>query len=198
MRQFFLIMILLLGAAGVQAQDTTIDPAPQFATNETIISVAVTRLNVRALPTVESAIVTVIELGEKYPVIAGLEDGSWWLIAVKGTTGWVTNNLVLVTNPQAIPRTTSAAAAGAVDDATAMALNAQAANYARATLGVSDNLNIRSGPGTGFNIIGRVPFDERATVIGRSEYGNWWQVSYNGVTGWVSSWFVIPPLDVDP
>ncbi len=49
----------------------------------------------------------------------------------------------------------------------------------------SEALNVRSGPGTTFPVIGRL--DEGATypITGKTANGDWWQFDYNGKTGWV-------------
>jgi heat shock protein HslJ/uncharacterized protein YraI len=54
-------------------------------------------------------------------------------------------------------------------------------------------LNIRSGPGTNFPLIGAANRGDSATIVGRSEDGRWWVVevpSLPGGVGWVSADFV--------
>ncbi len=54
-------------------------------------------------------------------------------------------------------------------------------------------LNIRSGPGTNFPIIGAARQGDSGTLIGRSQDGRWWQVeapALPGGSGWVSADFV--------
>ncbi|EAX96401.1 NLP/P60 family protein, putative [Trichomonas vaginalis G3] len=46
-------------------------------------------------------------------------------------------------------------------------------------------VNIRSGPGTGYGVIAAVADGTTLSVTGHSS--NWWQVSYNGQTGYVIS-----------
>jgi hypothetical protein len=53
----------------------------------------------------------------------------------------------------------------------------------------ADALNIRSGPGTGFGVVGKMPFEAQAVVLGRDASNIWWQIDYNGVVGWVSARF---------
>lgn len=51
-----------------------------------------------------------------------------------------------------------------------------------------DGLNVRSGPGTGYAIIGGLGYDQWATVLGRE--GDWYRVRLpSGVEGWVAGWF---------
>ncbi|MBI1294383.1 SH3 domain-containing protein [bacterium] len=58
--------------------------------------------------------------------------------------------------------------------------------YVTATL-----LNLRSGPGTDYAILARMPQNSVLAITGsNSSASNWWQVSYNGQIGWVSADFV--------
>ena len=54
-------------------------------------------------------------------------------------------------------------------------------------------LNIRSGPGTNFPVIGAARNGDTGTIVGRSQDGRWWVVdapSLRGGVGWVSADFV--------
>ena len=54
----------------------------------------------------------------------------------------------------------------------------------------NDSINVRSGPGTDYDIIGVMIAGQTATAFGRSAGGSWIQVSYPGVpgaVGWVYS-----------
>ena len=49
---------------------------------------------------------------------------------------------------------------------------------------VSSVLNIRSGAGMDYGIIGKIPPSGKPQILGES--GSWAQVNYNGITGWAS------------
>jgi heat shock protein HslJ len=54
-------------------------------------------------------------------------------------------------------------------------------------------LNIRSGPGTNFPVIGAARMGDSGTIVGQSQDGRWWVVetpSLPGGVGWVSADFV--------
>ena len=54
-------------------------------------------------------------------------------------------------------------------------------------------LNIRSGPGTNFPVIGAARLGDSGTIVGKSEDGRWWVVeapTLPGGVGWVSANFV--------
>ena len=50
----------------------------------------------------------------------------------------------------------------------------------------TDTVNIRSGAGTGYDKVGKMPSGAIADLVDDSVEG-WYQVSYNGVTGYVSA-----------
>lgn len=59
---------------------------------------------------------------------------------------------------------------------------AQAANAI-----VTTNLNIRSGPGTKYRVLGSVPHGARVDVHGCTSGYGWCRVNYAGRSGWASS-----------
>lgn len=56
-----------------------------------------------------------------------------------------------------------------------------------ATATARQNSNVRSGPGTGYNITGFIGEGESAPVIGQNGDGTWLLISQDGESGWVSS-----------
>jgi membrane-associated protease RseP (regulator of RpoE activity) len=63
----------------------------------------------------------------------------------------------------------------------------------------ADRLNIRAGPGTDQSVIGKLSKDEKVTVEGRNEAGDWLSISYNGGTGWVATKYIalqVPVADI--
>lgn len=52
-------------------------------------------------------------------------------------------------------------------------------------------VNIRSGAGAGFPVVGSVPEGEVVQLLGRNKYATWAQVTTaGGVTGWMSTYFL--------
>ena len=64
-------------------------------------------------------------------------------------------------------------------------------------------LNIRSGPGTGYSIVGSMPYHSTTTVFcfrtGTSVNGNsfWDSIAFNGVTGYVSDYWLFTGGNID-
>jgi hypothetical protein len=55
---------------------------------------------------------------------------------------------------------------------------------------LSQVVNIRSGPNTGYEVIATVETGKVLPVIGRNETDDWWKVMLNGETGWIFGAFV--------
>jgi len=116
------------------------------------------------------------------------------LIQIGGGRGWVSDIGVIVTNPERAidfdePRPPSPEFQAE--------LNRQL-SILQGTIGVRVNLNIRSGPGLNFPIIGRIPFDGRAFLLGRNSLNTWFLVNFNGTGGWVSARFALLPNGFNP
>ena len=63
----------------------------------------------------------------------------------------------------------------------------------------SKTLNVRSGPGTGYLIIGVLKLGDNLEVLEQNAKGDWWRVCClpgTDVRGWVSSSFITPDFDV--
>jgi hypothetical protein len=63
---------------------------------------------------------------------------------------------------------------------------------------VIDNptVNVRSGPGTNYSAIGQARNGERYDITGKNAAGNWYQINFNGQSGWVTSQYVV--VEGDP
>ncbi len=60
-------------------------------------------------------------------------------------------------------------------------------------------LNVRSGPGVEFDVLGRLFEGEEVQILFRDELGDWWYtccISGTTTSGWVSALFVTPAFDV--
>ena len=79
-------------------------------------------------------------------------------------------------NPQAAATDTPVAAEPTATDTPAPA---------EASITVNSAMNIRGGPGTNYNVIGSANVGQRFPVTGKNPAGDWWQINFNGQTGWV-------------
>ncbi|MCI0710393.1 MAG: SH3 domain-containing protein [Chloroflexi bacterium] len=189
MKRWLVVLWLLLMALAAAAQDDDgiVYPAPQYATDETLAVVVYPRVNLRTLPGLDGAVADIAILGDRFPVDGISEDGRWYLVQANGGQAWISSGSVIVTHPERIGEVGLE-----LSPEQRASIDAQVA-LAQSTLGVRGNLNLRSGPGTGYSLVGRVPQTGRVFVQGRNTYGTWIYVNYNGVQGWVSGLLLAYP-----
>ncbi|MBN1678978.1 MAG: SH3 domain-containing protein [Anaerolineae bacterium] len=147
-----------------------VTPTPVPSTATAIATVTASFLNVRDTPSaVNGAILTKIRGGETYAIVGRNADSSWWQLYVNGINGWASGRYLSVVNTQNVPIT---------DGSTSVPITVM--------LTARLNLNMRSGPGLTYAVVGWLPVYQSADVIGRNAANTWWQITYGGVTGWVS------------
>ncbi len=119
-------------------------------------TVTASALNMRAEPSTSSAVVTTVPRGT---VVLVLESSNgWYKVRYQGQTGYMSGEYL----------TFSATADGDFGTGSVQG------NY----------VNVRSGPGTGYAVIGSVSTGQSFSVTGVSD--GWYKISYNGATGYVS------------
>lgn len=119
-------------------------------------------LNVRSGPSTDTFILGVLNIGTK---VEGVQEGSWFKLSYNGQTAYVHSDYLR--NPEASAPKTEAPAAP------------QAETVTRFT---TDNLNVRTGQGTSFNILGVL---SRGTKVEGVDLGEWFRIEYNGQTAYV-------------
>jgi len=48
-----------------------------------------------------------------------------------------------------------------------------------------EKVNVRSGPGTAYPVIGQAQPGQKYPVTGKNPQGDWWQINFNGQSGWI-------------
>lgn len=127
--------------------------------------IATDKINVRGGPGLSYGIKAEVKKGERYPITK--EEGDWVQLQLSpGKTGWVVSWLISKT-------------AGGADNSSATS----------GTVTSTDpDLRIRKGPGTSYEVIGKLPQGAHASVLDKNS--GWVNISYQGTTGWVSSEYV--------
>lgn len=127
--------------------------------------IATDKINVRGGPGLSYGIKAEVKKGERYPIAK--EEGDWVRLQLSpGKTGWVVSWLISKT-------------AGGADNSSATS----------GTVTSTDpDLRIRKGPGTSYEVIGKLPQGAHASVLDKNS--GWVNISYQGTTGWVSSEYV--------
>lgn len=99
--------------------------------------------------------------GATLTVTGRSSDGKWYLITCDGVEGYVNRNLVSVRDYAVITPQSG-------------------------TLTVDSEVNIRSGPSTGYDILGVAKAGDALTVTGAADTG-WYRVDYSGQTAYVAT-----------
>ncbi|WP_404428822.1 SH3 domain-containing protein [Sutcliffiella horikoshii] len=158
----FLIALLLFSTIF-----SFLDPSTVQA-NRTVV-VATDVLNVRETPDTNGIIISKVQRGESYPVVES--KGEWLKIQVTSSkAGWVASFLVTESSEGA--RSTASR-------------SGDGANVEILT----DDLRVRSGPGTNFSVVGFL-HSSATSVQYLEENENWVKVHFDGVEGWVAKEFV--------
>ena len=142
-------------------------PQKTIIAQESEVTVTVDSLNVRSAPSMSGQIVGHLSGGSKVTPLGKSDDGQWWKITYNGGEAYIYAEYAVAGGGY------SSAGAGA---------SSSASGTASVT---SDTLNVRSGPGLGNTIVGKLTSGETVTVLGRSSDGGWLKISYNGSEAYV-------------
>jgi N-acetylmuramoyl-L-alanine amidase len=142
---------------------------PETAAAETKKAViAVDGLNIRSGPGLSYSVIASVKKGAVYSITDQKKD--WYQIQFSGKNkGWVASWLVTLQQTASGNKTSTNSSSDTVKS------NAE-------------DLRIRSGPGTSFQVTGT--FDKGQTASFVEQNSNWVKISYQGRSGWVSSQFV--------
>ena len=127
--------------------------------------------NVRKQGGMNSPVIMKLKAGTKVKVLA--EDGGWYKIEYNGTTGWIYSNLLSVNGK--VPGQSTVKQSAKFKGKVGTVVN----------LGSNESLNVRSNGTTNAPIVTTLPEGTHVKVL--NENGGWYQIEYNGVTGWVYS-----------
>lgn len=116
--------------------------------------------NVRAGAGTGYDVLGVARVGTGLTITDVTDDGKWYQVSFNGQTGYINRNMVTV----------------------------EELDYS-ATARVTGDVNVRSGPGTNYTKLGVAKAGETLTVTGITS-GNWYQISFNGETGYVAGNFI--------
>lgn len=151
------------------------EPAAEEPAVITVNSTAVVTdgpLNLRSGPGTGYDKVSLLLKGDKVTVLEILD--GWYRVSAKGTEGYVSAKFIA-------PDTSG-------NSGTQTQTQPQTQVKTQNALVLSGPLNVRSGPGTSYTRIGSLKVGTTVTVIGKS--GQWYQIKYANLTGYVHSDYV--------
>ncbi|MFL0505308.1 SH3 domain-containing protein, partial [Ureibacillus sp. 179-F W5.1 NHS] len=133
-------------------------------------------LNLRSTNSTKGSILLTIPKGKAVNYIS--KSGDWYKVTYNGKTGWVSSEYIKVT-------TTST---GTTAKPTTPSKPSTSVSTTKSTYTTTANLNLRSTNSTKGSILLTIPKGKAINYISKS--GDWYKVTYNGKTGWVSSEYV--------
>ncbi|MBU7006455.1 N-acetylmuramoyl-L-alanine amidase [Phosphitispora fastidiosa] len=133
------------------------------APNGEIAAVRSAYLNIRSGPGMGYSPIDRVSKGREFPIIK--KSGGWYQVSLDSAkSGWIAGWLINV----------KAAGQGT-------------GNVSKYLVVKESVVNIRSGPGTGYDIVSKTRFGEQFPVI--SQEGQWYQVILSGgSSGWIAGW----------
>lgn len=137
-------------------------------------------LNLRAGPNVNFAVIGILTGGERLPILGRNEDGTWFNVQTVFGEGWVSARYVITRNEFGnAPVTTDTVI---VDSSTFVG--------PRVIINTG-SLNIRSGPGSEFTILGIASGGDEFPLLARNASFTWVQIRTSVGVGWVNQKYVI-------
>jgi len=155
-------------------------PPPPSPTVTPVEGTASTQINVRAEPSTVGEVLGIIAANTKLQIVGKDPGENWWQILYpqgRDGKGWVTAQYVTTASKPEVP----VIGGGGV--------NPNNENMAI----IQQQLNIRSGPGTGFNSIGTLNPQDVIYLTGKDANGAWLQIDFPAGPegkGWVNAAFV--------
>ena len=157
----------------------TLPPPPSTATLAPLQGTTMSQVNVREGPSTASASLGIVDAYVKVQV-TGRDAGSNWyqIIYDKGRDGkgWVTAKYVQMDGASEVP-----------------IVGGSAAGSSQYTATVTQQLNVREGPGKDFNGIGTLNPNDVVYLTGKNQTGTWLQIEFTGGKnnkGWVMAAYV--------
>jgi uncharacterized protein YgiM (DUF1202 family) len=127
-----------------------------------------------------------VSMGQQVYVLARNADGSWLQIRWGYGTGWIAARFLTVTG---LPATVVDDGSGGMAEPSTSAVPLTSDTpYA---LVMATYLNVRTGPGINYAVLGAAYGGETLPIVGRTADSTWYQVETRYGTGWVSASFVV-------
>lgn len=140
-------------------------------------------LNLRSTNSTKGKILLTIPKGKAVSYIS--KSGNWYKVKYNGKTGWVSASYIKVTKKQT---TASSSNKNTTSSTTPTKNTTNVTTTTQTTYTTTANLNLRSTNSTKGKVLLTIPKGKEVSYMKKS--GNWYQVKYNGKTGWVSASYI--------
>lgn len=195
---FLILLVTLLALPVFSVAASGAEQARQFSLPILVVNTGA--LNVRSGPGPQYTVVTSVPGGTELPVLGTNQDNTWYLVATVAGTGWVDVSFTLPRGdftfvPLVRLETLTALAAQTVPNDIGLPEFSDLITIPQLeapTIVVNTGrLNVRSGPGPQYSILGSVPGGTTFNVLGVTGDGSWYLVESAFGRGWVAAEFTI-------
>jgi len=144
------------------------------------------QINVRAEPSSGAASLGLLPIFSPVQILGKDAGGNWYQIVYPAGPegkGWLTAQYVQVEAGVEVPILAGGPGSGSAPNGT-----------------VTQQVNVRSGPGTGFNSLGTLNPQDGVTLTGKDSHGAWLQIEFAGGPdgrGWISAAYVQTSVATD-
>ncbi|QHW31325.1 SH3 domain-containing protein [Paenibacillus rhizovicinus] len=167
-----LILVVIVGGLGLRSNDAAATTKVPYQAK-----VSTTALNVRSEPALQASVVGQLKAGDVVTVTDEEEDG-WVQIKKNNLSGYAAGYLLRRTDNSGQTAGTSSSTGGKVSTSPGSTATVTA-----------DSLRIRSGPGTGYKVVGSLKQGEQVTIL--SSETSWLKIRATpSVTGWIAKEYV--------
>ncbi|MGL5616215.1 MAG: SH3 domain-containing protein [Sarcina sp.] len=164
------------------------EPTPPAVTEREGQVVGVTtKLNVRAGAGTNYTVIGSLTANQKVKITG--ESGSWYKIDFNGKVGYVSKEFMKVvsTGGSTGGNNNGGSTGGNTGGTTNPGTPSESTKTGKVT-GLSTSLNVRSGAGTNYGVIGSLSLNATVKITGES--GTWYKIDFNGKTGYVSKQYI--------
>ena len=144
-----------------------------------VVDVGGSVLRVRKTASTGSAVLDQLPSGKQVEIVDTATNG-WYGIQLDSVKGYVSASYIKLLE-EAAPVVTAEVSA-----VSASAAQSES-SYVKVT---ADALNVRTGPGTDYDKVSKVPASTVVTALGANEDGSWVVVNYDGKYGWLKAEFL--------
>ncbi|HII4515505.1 SH3 domain-containing protein [Clostridium perfringens] len=133
---------------------------PSVSVNKQGVVKVNSALNMRSGPGSNYGVIGTLRNNDKVEIIKEVD--GWYEIKFNGKVGYVSKSYITIVNEGANNETESVIKEGTV-------------------YGVSTNLNVRTGPGTSYQVVGYLLSGDKVKILG--EENGWYKIQFNAITG---------------
>lgn len=154
---------------------------PSSGTNATVT----TDLNLRSGPSTNDTVLTVMPGGSRVTVTGAAQDG-FYPVTYNGTSGWASGDYLSLDSGAPSSGSSGDGSSSGGSSSSGSSGSGSPSGAATGTATTTSALNLRSGPGTSYDVLEVMPAGASVTLTGQSQ-DDYLSVSYQGTSGWAAA-----------